>query len=99
MGTGSDVTIEASDLTLVWGDLRSAADDIRLSRSTLRTIKCNLFWAFAYNIAAIPLAALGVVNPLIVDAARAFSSVFVVSSSLWLHRISPPTTPNLPTPG
>jgi P-type Cu+ transporter len=99
MGTGSDVTIEASDLTLIRGDLRSATDDIRLSRSTLRTIKGNLFWAFAYNIAAIPLAALGVLNPLIVGAARAFSSVFVVSSSLRLRRISPPTTPNLPTTG
>jgi Cu+-exporting ATPase len=89
MGTGSDVAIEASDLTLVRGDLRSAADAIRLSRATLRTIKGNLFWAFAYNIAALPLAMLGFLNPLIAGAAMAFSSVFVVSNSLRLRRFSP----------
>jgi Cu+-exporting ATPase len=93
MGTGSDVAIEASDLTLVRGDLRAAVDAIRLSRSTLRTIKGNLFWAFAYNIAAIPLAALGLLNPLIAGAAMAFSSVFVVSNSLRLRRFSALTTP------
>lgn len=96
MGTGTDIAIEASDLTLVRGDPRAAVDAIRLSRRTLGTIKSNLFWAFAYNVAALPLAAAGLLNPMIAGAAMALSSVFVVSNSLRLRRFRGTAGPSGP---
>jgi len=89
IGTGTDVAIEASDLTLVSADPRAAADAIRLARRTLATIKGNLFWAFAYNVAAIPLAVAGILNPIMAAAAVSFSNIFVVTNSLSRRRFQP----------
>ena len=104
MGSGSDVAVEASDLTLVRSDLDAAVDAVRLSRRTLATIKGNLFWAFAYNVAALPLAAAGYLNPMLAGAAMAASSVFVVTNSLRLRRFrssasAAPTDPTDPLEG
>ena len=89
VGTGSDAAIEAGDLTLVRGDLRVAADAIRLSRRTLAIIRGNLVWAFGYNVAGLPLAAAGLLNPMLAGAAMAFSSLFVVGNSLRLRNFQP----------
>ena len=93
IGTGTDVAIEASDLTLVSGDLRAAGDAIRLSRATLRTIRQNLAWAFGYNVAALPLAAIGLLNPVVAAAAMALSSLSVVANALRLRRFRAPRRP------
>ena len=89
MGAGTDVAIEASDLTLMRGDLTAAVDAVRLARRTATIIRGNLFWAFAYNVAALPLAAAGLLNPMIAGAAMALSSIFVVANSLRLRRFRP----------